>query len=238
MPSPAPWPGDLDRYDEIAQAYFRFHYLRFDVLRDRARACARRLGEPPRRILDVGAGFQTLLLQREFPQAEVNTLGFEDPRFREGVRGCHYSFDLNRCGEAAARPDLPPHDLIVLAEVIEHLQVPPQAVLECLVSWLRPSGELLLQTPNAVSLAKRLRMLRGYNPFMMPQQPGDCSGHIREYTVAELKDLGRHAGLEVREVAVLNYFKHAAWKGELYRRLCGVLPSGLRDGITIAYARP
>ena len=73
---------------------------------------------------------------------------------------------------------------------------------------------------------------------MMPQQPGDCSGHVREYTVAELKDVGRNAGLEVREVAVLNYFKHATWRGELYRRLCGALPANFRDGITIAYAKP
>ena len=238
MPPLAVWPGALERYDEIAQVYFQFHHLRFDALRERVRACAGRMGEAPRQILDVGAGFQTLLLQSEFPEASVHTLGFEDPRFREGVRGEHYYFDLNRCGDAAARPAIPPQDLIVLAEVIEHLQIPPQAVLECLVSWLRPGGELLLQTPNAVSLAKRLRMLRGYNPFMMPQQPGDCSGHVREYTVAELKELGQAAGLEVREVSVLNYFKHATWKGDLYRRLGVLLPASLRDGITIAYGRP
>ena len=122
---------------------------------------------------------------------------YEDERFREGLRGTHYSFDLNRSADRAARPGIPPQDLIVLGEVIEHLQVPPQAVMACLAGWLRPGGELLLQTPNAVSFAKRLRMLRGIQPVHdAAKQPGDMSGHVREYTVAELIDLGRNAGLD------------------------------------------
>ena len=232
MPSPAGWPGTLDQFDQIARDYFHFHRMRFDVLVAKARRCSH-----PHQILDIGPGFQTTRLQLEFPDAIVSTLGYEDERFRVGLRGTHFDFDLNRAGDPSARPPVPPQDLIVMAEVIEHLQVPPLDVLTCLSSWLRPGGELLLQTPNAVSFAKRLRMLRGYNPFMMPRQPGDTSGHIREYTVAELISLGREAGLEARDVSVLNYFAHATWRGELYRRLCGLFPVNLRDGITICYVK-
>jgi len=207
------------------------------VLLVKSRECALRLGGQPRQILDIGMSFQTALLQREFPGATVNTLGYEDNRFKEGVRGNHYSFDLNKSSEAAARPAVPPQDLIIMAEVIEHLVAPPLAVMESMAGWLRPGGELLLQTPNAVSLAKRLRMLRGYNPFMMAKDSGDMSTHFREYTVAELEELGNAAGLAVTGVTVLNYFAHESRSGRLYQRCGKLLPAVLRDGITISYRK-
>jgi SAM-dependent methyltransferase len=237
MPPPAPSPEILERCDAITRSYFRFHRLRYDLLLEKARDAVQRLRGPSLEILDIGLGFQTLLLQREFPDSIVNTLGFEDERFRDGVRGNHYCFDFNSCLNPNARPLIPPQDLVVMAEVLEHLQVPPQAVLETLASWLRPGGELLLQTPNAVSLPKRLRMLRGYNPFMMPGEPGDMSPHVREYTVAELRQLGEAAGLTVIDAGVRNYFSHAGWRGEVYRRMGRLLPASLRDGITIVYRK-
>jgi hypothetical protein len=227
----------LNQLDATMQEYYRFHRLRYDVLLEKARASVSRLGGGRLEILDIGMSFQTVLLQKEFPAAVVNTLGFEDVRFREGVRGIHYSFDLNRTWDRPQWSSVPPHDFIVMGEVLEHLQAPPQAVFECMASWLRPGGELLLQTPNAVSLPKRLRMLRGYNPFMMPKDPGDISAHVREYTVAELVDLGKAAGIEVCEAGVFNYFAHKGWTGSLYHRAGGALPKALRDGITISYRR-
>jgi SAM-dependent methyltransferase len=237
MISPAQWPPAFEQLDQTARDYYHFHRMRFGALVAKAVDCVRRIGSGELQILDIGPGFQTPLLQRQFPECRVNTLGYEDVRFREGVRGSHFDFDLNKCGDARARPPVPPQDLIVMAEVIEHLHVPPQHVMACLSSWLRPGGELLLQTPNAVSFAKRLRIMRGYNPFMMPREPGDTSGHVREYTVGELIEIGEGAGLAVRDVAVLNYFAHATRRGQFYRRVCSFFPANLRDGITICYSK-
>jgi SAM-dependent methyltransferase len=234
---PSSGPETLDQNAAAMQEYFRFHKRRYDVLLAKARASAGRLRGAALEILDIGLSFQTVLLQQAFPESTVHTLGFEDQRFRDGVRGHHYSFDLNRSWDRSLWVEVPPQDMVVMGEVLEHLQAPPQAVFECMASWLRPAGELLLQTPNAVSLPKRLRMLRGYNPFMMPKNPGDISAHVREYTLAELIELGAAAGLEVREAGVFNYFAHAGRTGGLYYRLGAVLPEGLRDGITICYRK-
>jgi hypothetical protein len=237
MASSASWLAALDPTDPTLREYLRFHRQRYQILMEKVRACARRLAVPPRRVLDVGMSFQTALLRQELPDAIVDTLGYEDGRFKEDNPGQHYCFDLNKSADPAQRPELPPYDLIVMAEVIEHLMAPPRAVLESIAGWLRPQGELLLQTPNAVSLAKRLRMLRGYNPFMMPQDPAALSTHFREYTVAELIELGREAGLEATDVAVLNYFAHESHSGRLYQRFGHLIPAGLRDGITISFRK-
>ena len=232
---PVQWEEAVARFDAPAQAYFHFHRMRFDYLLSKVRESVARIH--PREILDIGPSFQTLMVQQEFPGCVVHTLGFYDERFRGGIRGEHHSFDLNSSTDAAACPRLPPFDLVVMAEVLEHLLAPPRAVFGCVARWLKPEGELLLQTPNAVSLAKRVRMLRGYNPYMMMREPGDYSAHIREYTPAELVELGREAGLETREVSVRNYFAHQSRGGELYRRVCDLLPQELRDGITVCYRK-
>lgn len=237
MPPPGPASDILAQHAADMEEYFRFHKMRYDVLLEKARGCVDRLGGAALEILDVGMSFQTVLLQQTFPECTVHTLGFEDPRFREGLRGHHYSFDLNKSWDRLLWVEVPPQDLVVMGEVLEHLNAPPQAVFECMASWLGPGGELLLQTPNAVSLPKRLRMLRGYNPFMMPKDPGDMSAHVREYTLAELAQLGAGAGLVVREAGVFNYFAHAGWTGGLYHRMGAVLPESLRDGITICYQK-
>jgi hypothetical protein len=54
---------------------------------------------------------------------------------------------------------------IVFAEVIEHLFTAPELVLAYLHELLVPRGQLLLQTPNAASLRKRLKLALGRNPF-------------------------------------------------------------------------
>ncbi len=230
----------LERFDPAARAYFQYHEERFDFLLEKVREAAGRLreGGTPLHILDIGLSFQTLMVQRAFPECILSTLGFEDDRFREGIRGGHYSYDLNNAADAETWPKLPPQDLAIMAEVIEHLSAPPEAVLRCVSSWLRPGGELVVQTPNAVSLAKRALVVRGHNPYMMPRENRDHSSHIREYTLAELAELGRAAGLVVVDRAVRNYFAHVSRRGTLYRRLGGLLPATLRDGITISYRKP
>jgi trans-aconitate methyltransferase len=236
MPSEVQWEEAVARFDAAAQAYFHFHRMRFDYLLSKVRESVARL-HAPLQILDIGPSFQTLMVQQAFPECVVHTLGFHDNRFREGIRGEHHYFDLNSSHDARAWLPLPPFDLVLMAEVLEHVAAPAPSVFRCVASWMKPSGELLLQTPNAVSLAKRMRMLRGYNPYMMLREPGDYSAHMREYTIAELGQLGRQAGLEVLEASARNYFAHQSRGGEVYRRLCDLLPETLRDGITVCYRR-
>src|SRR3954462_1875290 len=133
--------------------YRAYHARRYATLLEVARS----LGGP--RVLNVGPMFETEMLRDAGMHAD--TLGFAHPLFppRDGER--HVELDLN----APGRDGDGSYDLVVMAEVIEHLPTSPVAVLRHVASWLRPGGALLIQTPNAVALHKRLRMLAGRTPL-------------------------------------------------------------------------
>jgi 2-polyprenyl-3-methyl-5-hydroxy-6-metoxy-1,4-benzoquinol methylase len=118
--------------------------------------------------------------------------------------------------------------------VIEHLHTPADRVLAYLAGWLRPGGRMVVQTPNAAALHKRLRTLAGRSAVNSSRPD---PGHVHEYTVGELVDAAVAAGLEVEDVALANYFAHPSAAGSLYR-ICGpLLPAGLRHGITVSLRR-
>jgi hypothetical protein len=95
----------------------------------------------------------------------------------------------------------------------------------------------VIQTPNAVSLPNRLRMLAGKNPFQPLTAERAYPGHKREYTVAELRREGRELGLDVDSLRTGNYFASAKKSNRLYQRVERLVPTTLRAGITIVYRR-
>lgn len=183
----------------------------------------------PDRILVVGPSYESVLLRETFPEATVNTLGWHDDRFplREGER--HTELDLN----GTDYPQLERHEVVVCAEVIEHLHVAPVPVLRFLATALEPGGHLILQTPNATALPKRLRMLIGQNPYDPIREERGNPGHFHEHTVRELREAVEAAGLESTRWLTKNYFDHGSRKNKAYRAFGRVLPRTLREGITV-----
>ena len=203
--------------------YLRTHERRYELLVDLVRDL------DPARMLVVGPAYESVLLREVFPAATVNTLGWEDHRFpvRDGEQ--HVELDLN----SGERPDLAQHDVVVFCEVIEHLHVAPAPVLRYLGSALRPGGHLILQTPNATALPKRLRMLLGRNPYDPIREEAGNPGHFHEYTVRELLDAVEASGLRVVRHLTANYFDHGSRKNRGYRAVGRALPATLREGITV-----
>jgi SAM-dependent methyltransferase len=193
------------------------------------------------RILDVGQAYEAERL-RALPGAVVDTLGFGDQRFppREGER--HIPYDLSAADgdwpEWETWPRFEGYDLVVCAEVIEHLPVSPLPALRFLGSALRPGGWLVLQTPNAARIGNRLRLLAGRNPFEELRDDLVSPGHIREYTVDEVVELGRAAGLEPGGWLTANYFVTGSRANAWARRLGPFVPRRLRAGITAWLQRP
>jgi hypothetical protein len=229
--------------DPDEAAYLRLHSCRYALLLAglRARLAEPDRGERPPRILDVGPGLQTTLIRRAFPEVAVDSIGFASVRAapRQGER--HVDFDLNRAGEHPRRPALDPYGAIVFAEVLEHLATSPREVLGCLATWLAPGAFLVVQTPNALALHKRLRALAGRNPLGAGggvTAPSHSPAHFREYTLAELDELGRSVGLEPEAAMIANHFRHPGLAGRAYDRLTAALPAGTRQGITLYLRRP
>lgn len=227
-------PEQAGLLDAEAREYVDYHATRYARLLDAVQGLSGRLApaDSPQ-ILDVGPNVQTALLRAIQPDAIVDTLGFANPAAppREGER--HVAFDLNDSSEPARWPVLGrQYDVIVLAEVVEHLHIPPATVLELLGDQLRRPGFIILQTPNAAALHKRLALLLGRNPVQAPRLSRENPGHFHEYTVGELRDQVRAGGLTIDWLRAENYFGSGR-AADLYRAAGHLTPATWRHGVTL-----
>ena len=227
----------LDAYSKTLTAdateYWRYHRKRFawtsHLLLDLGRNPGPD-GRPARKILDIGPSFQTLLLGHLFPDARIDTLGFFDGRYSLGPGAVHIPFDLNDTFEREKWPELrgDRYDMIVMLEVIEHLYTSPSFIFRFMREMMQPHGVLVIQTPNAVSLRKRVRMLRGRHPYDLIRETRSDPGHFREYTRKEMIRLAEAAGLQVSKTYMLNYFNTTGF----ISKISAYLPDTLREGMT------
>lgn len=224
------WELDADQ-----RWYLPYNAPRFELLLATCRrlAVGTELDRGGGRILDVGAGFQTELLRTAFPGATVDTLGFWHPLFAPREHEGHTDFDLNDALDRDLWPRLTPYPLAVMAEVIEHLGISAPAALKLMRGLVEPGGHLVLQTPNATALHKRLKMLAGRHPYMQLNDDPTDPMHIREYTLDEIEAAGREAGFEVSGRVVRNYFAHDSLLSRSYNGVSRVLPARLRHGVTL-----
>lgn len=187
-------------------------------------------------ILDIGPHFFTTLLRERFPASEINTLGYENHRCPAPVLHKHFNFNLNDSQFPERWINIPEHDIVVMGEVIEHLYTAPWLVLKFIKTAIKKGGFLILSTPNATAIHKRIYCMLGRNPYEMLREEHYNPGHIREYTVKELVTIGEKAGLSVDSVALENYFIADSRKGNLLSKLTGFVRS-FRQGITVVYLR-
>jgi SAM-dependent methyltransferase len=160
----------------------------------------------PITILDVGPWWQTELFRR-LANVHVNTMGLLDKpplidRPRSGE--LYFQQDLNRAVYEDYRTDIPQHDIVVMAEVIEHLPVAPLHILRKIKKLLRPGGYLILSTPNAVAIGKRVKMLKGQCPYTQISEDPRYPSHFREYTSFELLDFTNSCGFSCIRYGITN----------------------------------
>lgn len=216
--------------------YLRYHRRRYELLLVAVREAL--AGRDAPRILNVGPMFETTLLRERVAGALVDTLGLAPhPLFPPRAGERHIDLDLNGAGDGSAPPGDGGYDAIVMAEVLEHLHSSPVLVLRYLSSWLRPGGALVLQTPNAVALHKRLRMLAGRNPLEPIPECAAKPGHFHEYTLGELREAAAAAGFTVEGARAANYFGTGGG-ARAYAALGRVLPPGMRHGLTLWARKP
>lgn len=223
--------------DPESKKFLRYHFRRYEFLFQKIDRVITNLslasGQRSIKILDIGPGFQTEIMRQTLPGAVVNTLGFRDLRFQARAEEQHFEFDLNNAQIPDKWLKLEQHDLVIIAEVLEHLYTSPGLVLQCVASWMAPGGFLILQTPNACALHKRLIMLSGKNPFDLIRDTPENPGHFREYTLSELVHFTDQAGLRLVELATWNYFDNGSWVHKIYNVTSRVMPASLRQGITM-----
>jgi SAM-dependent methyltransferase len=165
-------------------------------------------------VLDVGcgAGVTAQLIKEKFPGARV--VGLEmDPALADMAAERVDALVLDSAESAAALArlaELGPYDLIICADVLEHLQDPWRVLVE-LSGLLSPKGELITSIPNVRHLSTFISL--GF----MGRWPRRDRGihdktHLRFFARRDVLELGASAGLDcVRERRNLRLVESMPW---------------------------
>lgn len=91
-------------------------------------------------------------------------------------------------------------DIVLFCEIIEHLLMDPAKVLREIKRVLKPSGQLILTTPNISRLENVARILSGANIYDPYSGYGPYGRHNREYNKHELYLLLTYIGFNIEEM--------------------------------------
>jgi SAM-dependent methyltransferase len=175
-------------------------------------ASARALAVLPHgaRVLEIGANpyFLTVLMHAARPDLDwVCTNWHEDaagegPHETQAVHKDNHQSVCVRWYKANVERDPLPFpsesfDAVVYCEVLEHLVEDPARSLEHIHRVLKPSGELLLTTPNPARLINLWRLLRQGTIYDGVSGYGIYGRHNREYSRRELIELLEGIGYRV-----------------------------------------
>ena len=164
-----------------------------------AASLMRRIASP--RVLDLGCGTARKAARLLIPNCGFY-LGIDQPAAveycRANITASNAEFqvgDLEAPGLSVAQP----FDVIICADVIEHL-ISPGRLLAFAVAALAPGGYLVVSTPERDVLHGR-NVLRPPNP-----------DHVREWNRAELRQLLTSFGLVIRTLRLAPQFRLSASK--------------------------
>ena len=145
-------------------------------------------------LLEIGPGSGAMTEQLHQLGYEV-TVVESNPLFAEMARR-HAAQVICQDVEAIQWEILPNYDVVVLADILEHLRDPPTTLQKC-VDHLNSGGRVLITLPNAAHWSVRLELLLGrfqYRPRGILDQ-----SHLRFFTRNSAKSMIKMAGLRVLE---------------------------------------
>jgi 2-polyprenyl-6-hydroxyphenyl methylase / 3-demethylubiquinone-9 3-methyltransferase len=167
---------------------------------------AARASLPGARVLDVGCGGGLLAESLARAGAQVTAIDLapamiEVARLHAADSGL--AIDYRRCGAEELLVGAPTaFDVVTCMEMLEHVPTPP-ALLVTLTQLLRPGGALFVSTINR-NLKSFLLAIVGAE-YLLNIIPRGTHEYERLIRPAELARWARAAGLELRELAGINF---------------------------------
>ena len=134
-------------------------------------------------------------------------------------------------------------DLIMLNDVVEHLHDSPGPILNNLIEMIKDGGYLLITVPNSVNIRKRFDVFFGKTNYPKFEyyyyHPVPYRGHIREYTVGDLRQMCDFLRLEKMVLTGCDHMIYKVPKGmrHIYFGITDLFPS-LKDSIILIARKP
>ncbi len=122
-----------------------------------------------------------------------------DPAYAETARPFYSEMIHSDLESWRPTPSMGPFDLILCADVLEHLK-DPWSTLEKLRNLLSADGHLILSIPNSGHWWMRLNLLIGR--FPLEDRGLFDRGHLRFFTWKTLRQMVEQAGLRVEKVRI------------------------------------
>ena len=176
---------------------------------------------PPRgTLIDIGAGFGIFPRMVRILRPEARVIVVDSERSAgtgdvDKLKGTGIETILAIVGETAVPHPDGVADVCFAGDVIEHLPHSPRPFVLELRRLLRPGGWLLLDTPNAVCLRTRLKVLLGVSNWTHLDGIYDSDfniNHHKEYTEKELRSLLERASFEAPRVTSYEHFWYKSLK--------------------------
>ncbi|MFC0184829.1 hypothetical protein ACFFJX_20875 [Pseudarcicella hirudinis] len=119
----------------IEKGYLESHAIRYSHIIQTIDPLIKKIIETKNKvnILDIGPHYLTGILKRFYGEkVEINTLGWPIDKkiVPSEMIHTHFNFDLNCCQHKEKWISSDKHDLVIMAEVIEHLHTAPSIVLD------------------------------------------------------------------------------------------------------------
>lgn len=149
--------------------------------------------ERPKKILDVGCGAGTLSIYLASEGNDVNGIDISSNAIKRCKESARHLKIKNILFEKMNFPNQVPslkYDFIICSEVIEHLK-DDDMVLKTIFSLLNPKGIAIISTPSKNAPIYKLGLAYEFDKKV---------GHLRRYSVENLKDKCKNAGFTILEI--------------------------------------
>lgn len=206
-----------DKYLTIPNDFSSDDYYRFRKLNDIICDILKRKNIKDITFLDIGCGDGQFMkyVDAHLPkELKINFIGIDKYVVRK-------SFDFQLLNDDVERKiNLPSKtaDIIVCAEIIEHLKNTDQFIQEA-QRILKDDGDLIITTPNLASYLNRFLLLFGYQPYHAEVSEVESgfglgivygvlgrskinnktAGHLRMFTFRALRDFVEYYGLRIEK---------------------------------------
>ena len=196
------------------------------------------------KCLELGANpYFTTMLLGEYTKLDLSLANYFGP-IPNGLHAQDVNFMAPSSGKASTKQFSYQHfnvendpfpypdesfDVVIFAEIIEHLLNDPCKVLREIKRVLKPDGTMILTTPNVARLENIARLISGENIYDPYSGYGPYGRHNREYNRHELVTLCQFEGFLVEQHFTADVHENRASAYASFSSLQGLLAHRLND---------